>query len=50
MLLRDQRDAEREASPLKAASDAVVIDTTGLSLEDVVSQVVGLAERNKNHE
>ncbi len=50
MLLRDQRDADREASPLKAASDAVVIDTTGLSLEDVVSQVVGLAERNKNHE
>ncbi|MDQ3926280.1 MAG: (d)CMP kinase [Actinomycetota bacterium] len=40
---RDKRDSEREASPLKPAPDAVVLDTTGLSLEGVVSRVVELA-------
>ena len=43
MRTRDKRDAEREASPLVPAPDAVVIDTTGLSLEDVIGRVVGLA-------
>ena len=43
MRARDKRDAEREASPLVPAPDAVVIDTTGLSLEEVVGRVVGLA-------
>lgn len=45
MRVRDKRDAEREASPLKPAADAVVIDTTGLPLEEVVSRVVELARR-----
>ena len=39
---RDKRDSEREASPLKPAPDAVVLDTTDLSLEGVVSRVVEL--------
>lgn len=43
MQRRDERDSEREASPLRPAPDAVVLDTTGLSLETVVSQVVELA-------
>ncbi len=43
MQRRDERDSEREASPLRPAPDAVVLDTTGLSLETVVSQVVDLA-------
>ena len=43
MHTRDKRDSEREASPLKSAPDAVVLDTTGHSLESVVSQVVELA-------
>jgi len=41
---RDKRDSEREASPLKPASGAVVLDTTSLSLEGVVSRVVELAK------
>lgn len=44
MRTRDTRDAEREASPLVPAPDAVVIDTTGLSLDEVIERVVGLAE------
>jgi cytidylate kinase len=40
---RDERDSTRAASPLEAARDAVVLDTTGLSLDAVVGQVVELA-------
>ena len=40
---RDRQDSERELSPLKPAPGAVVLDTTGLSLEEVVSRVLGLA-------
>lgn len=37
---RDQRDAERAHSPLKAASDATMLDTTGLSIEAQVERVL----------
>ena len=40
---RDRQDSEREASPLKPAPDAVVLDTTALDLEEVVSRVLELA-------
>ena len=40
---RDRRDSEREASPLMPAHDAIVLDTTELSLEEAVSRVVELA-------
>ncbi|HSL01783.1 MAG TPA: (d)CMP kinase [Rubrobacteraceae bacterium] len=40
---RDRRDSEREASPLKPAPDAVVLDTTALTLEEVVDEVIELA-------
>jgi CMP/dCMP kinase len=40
---RDRQDSEREISPLKPASDAVVLDTTSLSLEAVISEVLDLA-------
>ena len=42
---RDARDSTRAASPLVTAADAVVIDTTGRSVDDVVQQVLGLAAR-----
>ncbi len=48
MRLRDKRDSEREVSPLKSAPDAVVLDTTDLSLERVVSRVVELAHERQN--
>jgi CMP/dCMP kinase len=40
---RDERDETREHSALRPADDAVEIDTTGLSLGQVVDRVVGLA-------
>jgi cytidylate kinase len=43
MKKRDRQDSERTSSPLKAAPDAVVLDTTALSLDEVVSRVLDLA-------
>jgi cytidylate kinase len=40
---RDERDETRQHSALRAAEDAVEIDTTGLPLGEVVSRVVALA-------
>jgi cytidylate kinase len=42
-LLRDERDASREHSPLSAAADAVELDTTGLGIDEVVARIVDLA-------
>ena len=40
---RDARDSEREHGALRAADDAIELDTTGLGLEEVVGRVVGMA-------
>ncbi|HKZ14778.1 MAG TPA: (d)CMP kinase [Solirubrobacterales bacterium] len=40
---RDARDTEREHGALRVAEDAVELDTTGFSLEEVVGRVVALA-------
>ena len=37
---RDQRDATRAQSPMRAAADAVVIDSTVLSMDQVVDEIV----------
>jgi cytidylate kinase len=47
LVMRDERDRTREASPLVAAPDAVPVDTTGLSLDEVVEQIVMLAVEAK---
>ena len=40
---RDERDETREHGALRAAEDAVEIDTTGQSLDEVVERIVALA-------
>ncbi|HTK17741.1 MAG TPA: (d)CMP kinase [Acidimicrobiia bacterium] len=40
---RDALDSERAASPLRPADDAMVVDTTGRTVEDVVAVLVALA-------
>ncbi|WP_028919477.1 (d)CMP kinase [Pseudoxanthomonas suwonensis] len=42
ILARDARDAQRTVAPLKPAEDAVIIDTTGLAIEEVVDRVLAL--------
>ena len=39
---RDALDSKRAASPLRPADDAVVIDTTGRTVDDVVAEVLSL--------
>lgn len=41
---RDERDSNRAVAPLKPADDAVVIDSTALSIDDVVKQIIALAQ------
>ncbi len=43
--LRDAQDESREHSPLKAADDSVEVDTTGLSIDEVVERIVALVDR-----
>jgi cytidylate kinase len=40
---RDKRDRERSVAPMKPASDAVVIDTTALGIDDVFEHVMKIA-------
>ena len=39
---RDERDVNRQHSPLKPAKDALVIDTTNLTINEVVTKVMAL--------
>ena len=39
---RDKADMEREISPLVQADDAVLLDTTGMSIPEVVQKIVGM--------
>jgi len=41
--VRDERDSTREHSPLRPAPGAVTLDTTGLSVEEVVGRIAALA-------
>jgi cytidylate kinase len=45
---RDERDSARSASPLKSADDAILVDSTALSVEQVVTRVLSeLAAKQK---
>ncbi|MXV77189.1 (d)CMP kinase [Candidatus Poribacteria bacterium] len=39
---RDEKDTSREHSPLRAAEDAIQVDTTGKSIDEVVDFIVGI--------
>jgi cytidylate kinase len=40
---RDLRDSSRPVAPLRPAADAIILDSTGLTIEQVVDQVLALA-------
>jgi len=44
MRYRDEIDSHRDVSPLRAAGDAVVVDTTNLSVEEVLEYLTRLVE------
>ena len=39
IIMRDKQDSEREFSPLVCAEDAVVVDTSNMSIEEVISTI-----------
>ena len=43
---RDKQDMEREIAPLKQAEDAVLLDTTKLSIEEVLNEILNLCSRD----
>ena len=46
--LRDERDSTREHSPLAPAPGSITLDTTGLTIEQVVEQIAALAREHRS--
>ena len=46
---RDRQDSERELAPLVQAADAVLLDTTGMPIEAVVSGIVSIYQTRCGH-
>lgn len=46
MIERDRRDSTRADSPLKVADDAIVIDSTGKSIDEVFEEMISHVHRN----
>ncbi len=46
LIERDYNDSHREIAPLKPAEDGVILDTTGLSLEESVNEIIRIIKEN----
>lgn len=44
---RDYRDMHREASPLKQAEDAVLVDTSEMTIEEVIDTIIAICESKR---
>jgi cytidylate kinase len=45
MIRRDRIDSERDVAPLKPESDAIIIDSDRLSIEEVAAAIVGQVQQ-----
>ncbi|MDO9629350.1 MAG: (d)CMP kinase [Acholeplasmataceae bacterium] len=45
---RDQKDSTRKESPLRIADDAIVLDTTYLTIDEVVNKIIELTDKKEN--
>ena len=45
---RDARDASRAEAPMIAAQDAVILDTSDLSIEDAVAEAIAMINRSRS--
>ncbi|MFN3283848.1 MAG: (d)CMP kinase, partial [Pseudothermotoga sp.] len=50
MRLRDEQDSKRSLAPMKPAEDAIIIDTTGKSIEEVVEEICQIVSRRMDRE
>ena len=46
--VRDKKDSTRKESPLKKADDAITIDTTYLTIEQVVKKIILMIDKKEN--
>ena len=49
MTERDRRDSTRADSPLKSAEDAIVVDSTGLSIDEVFQKMMVAVQEKTGH-
>ena len=47
IILRDEQDMNREISPLRQADDAVFVDSSDMSIEEVVNCLIDIVEKAK---
>lgn len=48
IIRRDHQDTNRNLSPLKAAEDAVIIDTTNKTIQQVVEEIINIIKRGED--
>ena len=46
---RDKIDSNREIAPLRKAEDAILIDSTNMTIEEVVNRVIKIIDEKKSH-
>ncbi|MFP4177643.1 MAG: (d)CMP kinase [Acholeplasmataceae bacterium] len=47
IVLRDEKDSTRAQSPLKKADDAIMLDTTYLTIDEVVDRIIDLIDKKE---
>lgn len=50
MMERDRRDSTRTDSPLKSADDAILVDSTGLSIDEVFQRMIAAVQEKSGGE
>lgn len=50
IILRDKQDMSREISPLRQAEDAVLVDSSDMTIDEVVDRIVSLARDSREKE
>ncbi len=45
---RDEKDSTRKESPLRMADDAIILDTTHLTIEEVVNKIIDMTDKKEN--
>lgn len=48
IIYRDKNDSEREFAPLREAEDSVLVDSTDMSINDVISKILNLVKEKHN--
>ena len=47
IIARDEQDMNREIAPLKQAEDAVLLDSSDMTIEEVVQKIISIYEEKR---